>query len=347
ASEAGAELRTYWQQQLQGELPLLNLPTDRPRPTRQSYAGRTWAEHLPAEVARQVAQLGQEMGCTPFMTFLAAYQLLLARYSGQEEILTGTPSAGREQREFQPVQGYFVNPLVIRTHFGAGDVTFRDLLQQIKETTLGALAHDAFPFPLLVDALDVPRHVAHSPIFQNMFVWQKAHATHQGLTAVALGQAGPEMTLGALRLTPLALTQQAAQFDLALAMAEVDGEWLATWEYNTNLFSPETIEQMAGHFTTLLAAIAAGPDTAVSQLPLLTEAQKQALLVGLNDTAVPYDLAQCLHHLIEAQVTRTPDAPALRYEGQTLSYQQLNQKANQLAHFLIAQGVRPDEMVGV
>ena len=170
---------------------------------------------------------------------------------------------------------------------------------------------------------------------------------HHGLTALALGQAGDEMELGALRFTPLALIQQASQFDITLAMAELNGEWLATWEYNTDLFNASTIEQMAGHFTTLLTSIVAQPDTAVFHLPLLTDEQKHTLLYTVNDTAVPYSLARCLHQLFEDQVTQTPGAPALTHAEQTLTYDQLNQKANQLAHFLIKQGIQPDMMVGV
>ncbi|MCC6605390.1 MAG: amino acid adenylation domain-containing protein [Anaerolineae bacterium] len=346
-SDTGAALRTYWQTQLAGELPPLNLPTDRPRPTRQTYAGRTVRSQLPTELGSQLIALGREMGCTPFMTFLAAYQLLLARFSGQDEVLTGTPTSGREAREFQAVQGYFVNPIVIRTQLGAGEMSFRQLLQQVKATAVAAFTHQEYPFPTLVEALGQTRNPAHSPIFQNMFVWQKAHATHEGLTALALGQAGTAIQLGALHVTPLALTQQAAQFDLTLAMAEVNGELLATWEYNTDLFAESSIEQMAGHFTTLLASIVAEPDTAVSRLPLLTDAQKHTLLYTVNDTAIPYDLERCLHQLFEDQVALTPSAPALTYADQTLSYDQLNQKANQLAHFLIAQGIQPDGMVGV
>ncbi len=347
AGEAGTALRTYWQSQLQGELPPLALPTDRPRPTRQTYAGRTIYTQLPAELGQKIVDLGREMDCTPFMTFLAAYQLLLARFSGQDEILTGTPTAGREQREFQNLQGYFVNPVVIRTQLQDGQLSFRSLLQRVKETAVGAFTHQAYPFPALVEALGLARDVIHSPVFQNMFVWQKAHAVHAGLTALALGQAGDEIELGALRFTPLALTQQAAQFDITLAMAEVNGDWLATWEYNTDLFNDTSIEQMADHFNTLLSSIVAQPDTAVSQLPLLTEAQKHHLLFEMNDTAVPYNLERCLHQLFEDQVAQTPGAPALTYAEQTLTYAELNQKANQLAHFLIAQGIGPDMMVGV
>ncbi|MAT97570.1 MAG: hypothetical protein CL608_10545 [Anaerolineaceae bacterium] len=347
ASETGTKLRTYWKEQLHGELPPLNMPTDKPRPTRQTYAGRTVRSQIPAELGEQMMAIGWEMGCTPFMTFLAAYQLLLARFSGQNEVLTGTPTAGREQRELQNMQGYFVNPVVVRTQLEDGSMSFRNLLQQVKETVVGAFAHQAYPFPALVETLGLARDVAHSPVFQNMFVWQKAHTVHPGLTALALGQAGDEIELGALRFTPLALTQQASQFDLTLAMAEINGDWLATWEFNTDLFNSTSIEQMAGHFNTLLASIVAQPDTAVSHLPLLTDEQKHTLLYTVNDTAVPYDLTRCLHQMFEDQVTQTPDAPALTYAEQTLTYHQLNQKANQLAHYLIDQGIQPDMMVGV
>ncbi|MCA9942027.1 MAG: amino acid adenylation domain-containing protein, partial [Anaerolineales bacterium] len=347
ANKPGAELRDFWQKQLQGELPPLNLPTDKPRPTRQTYNGRTLRTQIPAKLGQHMMALGREMGCTPFMTFLAAYQILLARFSGQDEVLTGTPTAGREQREFQNMQGYFVNPVVIRTQLQDGQMSFRKLLALVKETTVGAFAHQALPFPALVETLDLARDAAHSPVFQNMFVWQKAHAVHAGLTALALGQAGDEIELGALRFTPLTLTQQASQFDLTLAMAEINGDWLATWEFNTDLFTESSIEQMAGHFNTLLASIEAQPDTAVSRLPLLTDEQKHTLLYTVNDTAVPYNLERCLHQLFEDQVAQTPGAPALTYAEQTLTYDQLNQKANQLAHFLIQQGIQPDMMVGV
>ncbi|MCZ7672470.1 MAG: amino acid adenylation domain-containing protein [Chloroflexi bacterium] len=345
-SAVGADLRTYWQHQLQDELPTLNLPTDRPRPPMQTYVGNTIRTQLPPTLGKKVARLGRELGCTPFVTFLAAYQLLLARFSGQDEILTGIPTSGRQQRALQTMQGYFVNPVVVRSQIEP-DSDFRQLLQQVKETAVSAFVHEAYPFPLTVEALSLSRNITHSPVFQNMFVWQKAHAVDEGLTALALGQSGIEIQLGDLTVVPLNLTQQAAQFDLTLAMAEVDGQWLATWEYNTDLFDETTIARMADHFATLLTAIVEQPETPVSRLPLLTPSQTHDLLYSLNNTIIDYPLEQCLHHLFEQQVTETPEAIALQYEDQILSYEQLNEYANQLAHFLIAKGIKPDGMVGV
>lgn len=340
-------LRDYWQEQLAGDLPTLNLPTDAPRPPMQTYSGDTLRTTIPATIAQRITKLGQDVGCTPFMTFLAAYQLLLARFSGQDEILTGTPTAGRHHPDLHAMQGYFVNPIVLRTQFNEGEMPFAELLTAVKETSIGAFAHDQLPFPVLVDSLDVQREMSHSPLFQNMFVWQKAHAVHHGLTALALGHEGETMQLGALQVKPLPLTQQASQFDITLAMAEVDGKWLATWEYNTDLFSSTTIERLSNHFITLLASIVSEPETAVSQLSLLTETETDYLLHELNDTAVSYPLDQCLHHLVEKQVKQTPNAPALVYQEEALSYEQLNQRANQLAHHLLTQNIQPDTMIGV
>ncbi|MBN3950382.1 MAG: amino acid adenylation domain-containing protein [Nostoc sp. NMS7] len=347
ASSKGEQLGAYWQQQLAGELPGLNLPTDRPRPPVQTYRGYSISFKLSTELTQKLKTLSCTQGTTLYMTLLAAYQLLLHRYTGQEDILVGSPTVSRSEAEFAGLLGYFVNPVVLRSNL-AGNLTFENFLGQVRQTVLDAFTHQDYPLALLVERLQTVRDSSRSPLFQTMFVWQKAHLLHeQGLTAFALNETGAHLDLGELKIESLALEQKVAQFDLTLMMAEVDRQLAGTFEYNADLFNPDTITRMASHFQTLLERIVANPQQCLSILPLLTAAARQQLLGEWNATQTDYPQDVCLHELFEAQVEMTPDAIAVIFQDKQLTYQELNQRANQLAHHLQANGVKAEVGVGI
>ncbi|TCP58031.1 amino acid adenylation domain-containing protein [Tumebacillus sp. BK434] len=322
----------YWQQQLSGDLPVLQLQTDYPRPPVQTFNGATLHLTIPRETASGLHALAQETGATLYMTLLAAYQTLLHRYTGQDDILVGSPVAGRNRRETEGLIGCFVNTLVLRTSL-SGDPTFRELLGRVKQTALDAYAHGDMPFEKLVEALDDNRNLGYTPLFQTMFVLQNT-------PFAALELSGVEMEL-------FELAHNTAKFDLTLLIAEEDGELAAVFEYNTDLFAEATIARLAGHFSHLLHAIAADSSRALSQMPLLSAAEQEQLLYGWNDTAVPFPDNVCLHELFEAQVQQTPDNIAVIFGSDTLTYAELDGRANQLARHLQAAGVGPNVPVGV
>ncbi len=266
------------------------------------------------------------------MLLLAAFQVLLARYSGQDDIAVGSPIAGRGRREFEGLIGFFVNTLVLRTDL-SGNPRFRDLLARVRESALEAYAHQDVPFEKLVEELKPQRDLSRSPLIQVMFALQNAP--------------GGELALPGLEVTAQALDTATAKFDLTLSLTERPEGLRGVLEYATDLFDAATIERMAGHFTTLLEGIVAQPETPIGELPLLTPAERHQLLVQWNDTAVDYPRDQCIHQLFEEQVARTPDAVAVVFEDRQLTYAELNARANQLAHYLRTLGVGPDVLVGL
>jgi non-ribosomal peptide synthetase component F len=310
--------------------PLLELPTDHSRPAVQSHHGAHLPFNLPADLSRQLKEISRQTEATLFMTLLAAFQTLLSRYAGQEDVSVGTPIANRNRAEIEGLIGFFVNTLVLRADL-SGNPAFTDLLQQVRETTLEAYAHQDVPFDKVVDALQPERNMSHSPLFQVMFTWQNAPQT-----AVSL----PD-----LRLESLPVENHIANFDLTLVLEETPDGLTGGFEYNTDLFEAETIERMAAHFQTLLAGIAANPETAVADLPLLPEDEWRQIQAW-NDTAVPLP-DQPIHHLIAQKAAQTPDAVAVRQGAAQYTYRELEERANQLAHYLQQQGVGPDKLVGV
>ncbi|HEX8853467.1 MAG TPA: condensation domain-containing protein, partial [Pyrinomonadaceae bacterium] len=255
----GARLWSYWRERLAGELPALNLPADHQRPPVQTYRGNSEAFRLSAEVTRGLKELSREHGATLYMTLLAAFQTLLHRYTGQEDILVGSPTSGRNQNGLSGLVGYFINPLVLRGN-PTGAASFASFLEQTKETVLAAFRHQDYPFPLLVERLQPERESSRSPLFQVMFILQKAHLLNEeGLTAFALGEAGARVKLGALELESMALEQRVSQFDLTLAMVESGDTLSASLQYNTDLFEAQTVRRMVEHLKTLLAGIVAQP----------------------------------------------------------------------------------------
>ena len=332
----------YWKAQLADLPPVLELPTDRPRPTVQTYRGARRSVSIPAAVADRLRALSRQESATLFMTLLAAYAVLLARYTGQDDLAIGIPVANRAPREVQGLIGFFVNTLVMRARLTAvegGALSFRALLRQVRETVLAGQAHQDLPFELLLDALDVQRDMSRSPLFQTMFALQDSPL------------AG--LSLGDLKLDLLEPDTGTAKFDLTLFIDERPGglrgaDMLrATFEYNTDLFDAATLERMSGHFLNLLAGLAADPDGDVFTAPLLAEAERRQLLVDWNQTAFDYPRDACLPELFAAQAARRPDAVAVRYGEAQLTYGELDRRANQLAHWLQAQGVGPDQLVGL
>ncbi|MCA1568630.1 MAG: amino acid adenylation domain-containing protein [Acidobacteria bacterium] len=343
----GERLWSYWREQLGGELPVLNLPTDLPRAPVPTSRGAAQSFRLDAGVTSKLKALGQDYGATLYMTLLAAFAVLLHRYTGQDDILVGSPTAGRNWGELGRVVGYFVNPVVLRTRLDGGE-TFGSLLGRVRLSVLEAFKHQDYPFDMLVERLQPERDPSRSPLFQVMFTLQKAHLLdRQGLSLFALNEDGARMNLGGLRLESIALEQRAAQFDLALAMTEVDGELSASLEYNTDLFEATTVARMREHFQRVLEAVAADPEQRLGRIPILSASERRQLLVEWNSPGAMRAQPSCVHQLFERQVARTPDAVAVSCEGLRLSYAELNSRANQLARHLQSIGVAPERRVGL
>ncbi len=336
------ELLGYWRQQLAGMPMVLEVPTDRRRPAVQRFRGAWRHFEVDAAVSEALQALARQAGVTLFMTLLAAFKVLLYRYTGQDDVVVGTPIANRTRREIEGLIGFFVNTLVLRTPLG-GDPSVRALLRRVRTVTLGAYAHQDLPFERLVEALQPERSLSHSPLFQVVF-------TLQNLPTSAQDGRSPEHAAGTRRAasepSPDAAGIGTAKFDLSLAMQETGRGLEGTFEYSTDLFDHATITRMIGHFQTLLAGIVADPDQRLSALPLLTAAERRTLLVDWNDTQG--DVAHaCIHHLFEAQARQTPDALAVVYEDASLTYGALDRRSTQLGHYLRTLGVGPERLVGL
>jgi natural product biosynthesis luciferase-like monooxygenase protein len=346
AGPAGQRLWDYWRQQLAGELPALNVFADRPRPPVQSYRGASRTLPLGAELTQRLKALSRARGASLYVTLLAAFQTLLHRYTGQTDILVGSPTLGRSSAQLAGLVGYFVNPVVLRANFSR-NLPFPALLAQVRRSVLAALAHQEYPLALLAERLQPERDPSRSPLFQAMFIMQQAPPFGPAaLAAFALGDSAARMELAGLPLESVALPQRTSQFDLTLTLAELDGALRAVLHYTSDLFDAATMSRLLRHFLSLLEAIAAQPERTVAELPLLTAAER-AQLVAWNATATAYPQDACIHDLFAAQVARTPDAVALVYADAQVSYRELDTRANRLAHKLRGLGVGPDVRVGV
>jgi len=322
----------YWKNQLRGRLPVLELPTDHPRPVASSTPAAMKKVPLPAELARQLKALSQREGSTLFMTLLAAFQVLLHRYTGEEDIVTGSVVAGRSQVALEKLIGFFVNTLVLRANL-AGDPTFREVLSRAQETTLEALANQELPFARIVEELRPERTPSRNPLFNVMFVLQNTPPK-------------PALLPG-LTLRPRVVDSVTAKFDLTLFMEETTDGLLAIMEYNADIFESETISRMLGQLQVLLEGIVKNPDQKISELPLLTPGERQQLLVDWTRTETPYPGDRTIAGLFEEQVEKNPDAVAVVCAGRKLTYRELDERAGRLANRLRRCGVGPDVMVGV
>src|SRR5215217_5124193 len=322
----------YWRQQLGGTLPILELPTDRPRPALQTYNGTSLSFSLSPVLSQSLKALCKQEGVTLFMMLLAVFKVLLYRYTGQEDLIVGSPIANRHRQELEGLIGFFVNTLAMRTDL-SGNPTFRELVERVRDTALGAYGHQDLPFEYLVEQLQPNRDLSHSPLVQVLFVLENT----------------PEhkLELPGLVLTPLKSNAETAKFDLTLYFDDPGSELQGTLEYNTDLFDKDTIALMAQHLQTLLEGIVGNPSVRISELPLLTETEKRQLLIEWNDTSAEYDQCLCAHQLFEAQVERTPEAVAVTLENERLSYRELNTRANKLAHHLRGLGVVTGDVVSI
>jgi amino acid adenylation domain-containing protein len=322
----------YWKQQLKDAPTLLELPTDRLRPAVQTFRGTHQYIALSLELSEALAELSKGTGVTLFMTLYAAFVTLLYRYTGSDDIVIGTPVANRTPQEIEGLIGFFVNTLALRTDL-SGNPIFEQLLRRVREVALQAYTHQDLPFEQLVEALQPERSLSHTPLFQVMFALDDALV--------------PSMDLLDLTVSSYSVESGTTKFDLTLSMENTASGLIGEWEYNSDLFDATTIERMAEHLQTLLEGIVANPEQRISELPLLTQTERQQLLFEWNNTTTEYPQDKCIHQLFEEQVERSPDAVAVVFEEEQLTYRELNTRANQLAHYLRSLGVGPEVLVGI
>ncbi|MFP2933517.1 amino acid adenylation domain-containing protein, partial [Pyxidicoccus sp. 3LG] len=322
----------WWRKQLAHAPRALELPTDKPRPAVQTFRGAACEALLPPEQWEALKTLAQRENATPFMVLLTAFQVVLARYSGQDDICVGSPIANRTRAETEGLIGFFVNTLVLRARL-EGNPRFRELLAQVRDVTLGAYAHQEVPFEKLVEELQPERDMSRSPLFQVMFTLQNAP------------QSG--IAIPGLRMEAAGTSRRTAKFDLTLATSESVQGLLAVLEFNTDLFEQKTAERLLAHFQTLVGAALASPDTRVGSLPLLSEAERQTVLVEWNHSPSNYPRDATINDVFARQVALAPDAIAVEYGAERLTYRQLDEAANRFAHLLRARGVGPDSRVAL
>ncbi|GFZ92173.1 non-ribosomal peptide synthetase [Okeania sp. KiyG1] len=326
---------SYWKQKLQ-EVPQLQLPTDHPRPAVETFRGAGIPINIPAALTSKVKQLTQKQGTTLFMTLLAAFKVLLSRYSGQESVAVGTPIANRNRSEIEGLIGFFVNSLVMHTDLG-GFPSFTEVLNRVKQTALEAYSHQDIPFEKLVEELQPERSLSQNPLFQVMFAVQQEEILKPSFNL-------PNLEVGWYEGAEAEMT---VRFDLELHLWPVGEEIKGFCAYNRDLFEAETISRMLSHYQNLLTAAVETPEEPISKLPLMTEAEQEKILIEWNNTITDYPTDKCIHQLFEEQVEKTPDAIAVVFEQQKLTYSELNSKANQLACYLQKLGVGSESLVGI
>jgi len=326
------EQLNYWKKQLAGSPPVLELPTDRPRPAVQSFCGTTFSRVFPKKLLTGLQHLSQQKGVTLFMTLLAAFKTLLYRHTGQSDINVGTPHANRNRVETENLIGFFVNTLVLRSDL-SGNPKFTELLQQVRETAFEAYAHQDLPFEMLVEALQPKRDLSHTPLFQVMFVLQNAPME--------------PLELSGLTFSPLETASGTAKFDLSLVLAEMEDGLSVSFEYNTDLFDESTIVRLMDHFEILLTGIIEKPEQRIGELSILTESEQQQMLVQWNATETDFPADKCMHQWFETLAAEKPAAIAVSFNDQQLTYQELNERANQLARYLQKFDLGEEGLVGI
>jgi amino acid adenylation domain-containing protein len=344
SSAEGERLWNFWREQLAGKLPVIELPTDRPRPPLQTYRGASHPFVFDQKLIASLRTLADSERATLHMALLAAFAAVLHRYTGQEEMMIGSPTTGRTDAKFARVVGLFANLVALRLKVPGG-ADFRTLLKQVRQAVIEAQAHQGYPFSLLVERLQLQRDPSRTPLFQITFTLDRSNWFERTGSGGEVG--GQGVDVGGLQLVPMAASEQEGQFDLALQIIERTDSFSAYLKYNTDLFDAVTIERMAGHYMQLLAGAVAEPGKAVWALPVLTEAEKTRLSVEWNRTETEALRSQLVHELLERQTERTPERTAVAFENQTLSYAELNRRANQLASHLRTLGVGPETLVGI
>jgi amino acid adenylation domain-containing protein len=347
AGAAGERHWSFWREQLGGPLPELNLPIDRPRPAAQRHRGSIRTARVDRELSQGLADLGARLAASPYVTLLAAYQVFLARYCGQDEVVVGSPVAGRTHTGLEGVLGYFVNLLPMRASLAANP-RFSDFVAGIRQTVAHALEHQDFPFASMVQRLRMMRDPSRSPVFQAMFIYQKAQRFDaEGLTAFALNESGVQVLLGDLTLESVAVDRGASLFDLTLSAGRIDDRLTLSLEYDSDLFDADTIDRMLEHFQTMLRGVVADPEQSVHDLPIIPKRELERLLrAGVGVPTSPPSQS-FVHQRFEAHARQKPEAIAVVHEGARLSYGQLNVLANRLAHRLVQLGVGPESRVGL
>src|SRR6266853_1216198 len=332
-SEILQQQAAYWKTALAGVPPLLELPADRPRPSQQDFKGATAELVLDEKLTACLRALSKKHGTTLFMTLLAAWAALLARLSGQQDVVIGAPVANRSRMEIEGLIGFFVNTLAIRLDL-SGSPTVGELLQRTRTQTLAAQQHQDIPFEQVVELLQPARSLAHSPIFQITFAWQNN------------GQGALE--LPGLKLQPLGSSPQTvAKFDLMFLMGEAGGRIVGGLDYATSLFERATVERYLGYFRNLIEGMVTDDTQVVDQLPILSAPERRQVLYEWNATETEYPSERCVHQRFEEQVEKSPEAVAVEFAEESLSYAELNRRANQVAHHLRALGVKPDSRVAI
>jgi amino acid adenylation domain-containing protein len=335
---------SYWREVLRGELPILEMPADRQRPAVSSYRGNLRTFRLDESVTVPLVALNRREKCSMFMTLLAAFNVLLYRYSGQGDIMVGSPIANRNRAEVEHIIGFFANTLVFRTDM-SGNPTFRELLARVRTVTAGAYDNQDLPFEKLVEEVSPDRYMNHSPLFQVMFVMQNVPV--KGVIGASAPDSGDDAEANTeVTVNELPVHTGASKFDLWLSLTEMKHMLSGALEYSTDIFDDCTMIRLINHLRTLIEGIGQDPDMRIDDLPVMTEEEKEQVLFLWNDTGREYDI-RCLHHAFEAQAGRTPEAPAVTFENESLTYAELDTKANALAFRLVESGVKPDMPVGV
>jgi amino acid adenylation domain-containing protein len=344
----GESLLSYWSTQLSGDLPVLQLPADRPRPPLFSYRGASEIVCLQPDLYHKIQVMARRENVTPFMVLAGSFQVLLHRISGQDDVLLGSPNNGRNKPEFAAVVGYFVNPIVLRSHY-EGSLSFSTYLAQARQTALQAFRHQDYPFPLLVEHLHPKREGGISPIFQAMFVWQELPGSEgEALSAASIGEARKPLRFAGAPAELVPLDNHGSQFDLTLLMSSDGADLLGSLKYNTDLFDRTTIQRVAVQLSVLLAAIVEDSRQPLSALPLMAPAERDQVLLqySMGDPS-PSSGEKLVHELFERQVETDPSAIALIAGEKQMTFAQLNAQANQFARYLQTLGVEPEGLVGI
>ena len=331
-SEEMKRQEEYWKSQFQGEIPVLDLPSDYQRPTVQSYEGNRILFSLKGKAKEALHNMQGTNQTTLFMILLAAYNVFLMKYTGQEDIIVGSPISGRQNADSEQVVGMFTNTLAFR-NYPTRDMTFLELLSAVKENVLGGLLNQNYQFETLVEELDLTKDLSRNPLFDTMFVMQNMEKVNQ--------------TLGEIEFIPYSYRSKAAKFDLTLEAAETEEEIEFEFEYCTKLFKEETIQRMARHLLAILETIASNPNQRLKDIQMLSEDEAHKIVAEFNQTKKIFPENICIHEMFEQQVVKTPKKTAVIFENETLSYQELNERSNQIARKLIANGVKNGQIVGI
>jgi amino acid adenylation domain-containing protein len=346
AGSEGERLLDYWKQQLAGELPSLDLPTDRTRPPLQTFNGSSCDFHLSDQLSRQLADLAQTENATLYTTLLAAFMVLLYKYTGQTDILVGSPTAGRNHSQLESVIGYFLNPIVLRGRVSP-QMSFGEFLSEVRATVLEGIAHQDLPFPLLVERLSPPRDPSRSPIFQVAFAWDKPRGRDHESAGNPSAEFAPPTSADTLGLEPFGLGQQGAAFDLMLMMLSRGESLSAALQYNSDLFDAATVTRIIGHFQALLESIVADPQQPLAELRVMSQTDETQITRSWNDTSKEYPKTAGVHDLFEQQAGRNPEAVAITCGDDEITYAELDRRANQLARYLQGRGVADESCVGL